>query len=270
MLILLRFTSLTLVLLALVAAANVAVCDDTTVVFNRDIRPILSDNCFACHGPDEKTRQGGLRLDLAEAARTKLDSGRTAITPGNLNESELVRRISSQDPNDRMPPMDSGKRLTASQIDILNRWITSGAEYQRHWSFVAPHKPAVPQATIATHGPIDAFIIDRLRRENLAASPSVDKERFIRRVTLDLNGTPPTLIEIDSFLADSSPDAAEKLIDRLMASPRYGERMALDWLDAAQYADTHGFNNDTTRSMWHRATGRSMPSTPGCSFLTSL
>ena len=223
---------------------------DPAIEFNRDIRPILSDNCFACHGPDEKARQSGLRLDLMEAGRSKLESGKTAIVPGKSADSELVRRISSQDPNERMPPMDSGKHLTVSQIELLNRWVSQGAEYQRHWSFVTPRKPVIPQVTNAAQGPIDAFIQDRLRCEGLVPSPPADKERFIRRVTLDLNGTPPTLAEIDDFLADSSPDAPEKLIDRLMASPRYGERMALDWLDAARYADTHGFNNDTTRSMW--------------------
>lgn len=223
---------------------------DVTIEFNREIRPILSDNCFACHGPDEKSRQAGLRLDLSDASRTKLESGRTAIVPGKRDQSELVRRITSRDPHEQMPPAESGKRLTAAQIETLNRWVAQGAEYQKHWSFVSPRRPRVPDVSTLALGTIDAFIQDRLRREGLVPSPIAEKERLIRRVTLDLTGTPPTIAEVDDYLADDSPDAYEKVVDRLLASPRYGERVALDWLDAARFADTHGFNNDTTRSMW--------------------
>lgn len=221
--------------------------------FNRDIRPILSDNCFACHGPDEKTREGGLRLDLADQARVKLASNKFAIVPGKVADSELVRRILSTDPGEQMPPADSGKHLTASQIDLLQRWIDQGAEYQAHWSFEPLIRPTVPALSADRHvqrNAIDNFVRERLLQEHLEPSLEADRERLLRRVSFDLSGTPPSLEEIDDFVADSAPDAYEKVVDRLLASPRYGERMALDWLDAARYADTHGFNNDTTRYMW--------------------
>ncbi len=235
---------------------------DGRVEFNRDIRPILSDNCFSCHGPDEKTRQAGLRLDLAEQARTNLVSGKVALAPGKVAESELARRIDAEDPNEHMPPADSGKHLTAAQIDLLKRWIEQGAEYQAHWSFVPLTRPAVPRRedwdgleirpTMGhwARNAIDEFVRARLEHEGLHPSPEAGRERLVRRITLDLTGSPPSIAEIDEFLADTSPDAYEILVDRLLASPRYGERMALDWLDAARYADTHGFNNDTTRYMW--------------------
>jgi hypothetical protein len=223
------------------------------IEFNRDIRPILSDNCFACHGPDEKTRQGGLRLDLSEQSRLKLASDKSAVVPGNVADSELVRRILATDPSEQMPPSDSGKHLTATQIDLLKKWIAQGAEYQAHWSFEPLARPMVPPPGANRHlrrNAIDNFVQERLLQEHLHPSPEVDRERLLRRVSFDLAGTPPSLEEIDDFLADSAPDAYEKVVDRLLASPRYGERMALDWLDAARYADTHGFNNDTTRYMW--------------------
>ncbi|MEK6260915.1 MAG: DUF1553 domain-containing protein [Planctomycetota bacterium] len=255
------------VLLFVTSGTGSSAADDVRVEFNRDIRPILSDNCFACHGPDEKTRQAGLRFDIAEHAKTKLASGVTALVPGKIGESELARRIVAVDPNQQMPPVESGKRLTARQIELLQRWIEQGAEYQPHWSFVTPKRPVIPHSSphspSAEPGtslgerrlhwplnPIDNFVLDRLEREGLAPSPPAEKERLIRRVTLDLTGVPPTLGEVDEFLADASADAYDRLVDRLFASPRYGERMTLDWLDAARYADTHGFNNDTTRYMW--------------------
>lgn len=223
---------------------------DNRIEFNRDIRPILSDNCFSCHGPDEKTRHAGLRLDLFDSAKSKLDSGHVAIVPGQAGESELVRRILSTDADTQMPPPDSTKHLTAEQKELLQRWITEGAEYQKHWAFVTPKRPQAASADNDTTGPIDVFIRERLKKDGLSPSTAATKEQLIRRVTLDLNGTPPTIQEIDEFLKDDAPDAYEKLIDRLQASPRYGERLTLDWLDAARFADTHGFNNDTTRSMW--------------------
>lgn len=219
--------------------------------FNRDIRIILSDNCFSCHGPDEKGRQAGLRLDLSEPSKARLESGKVAIAPGNIAESELVRRILSTDVNEVMPPPDSGKHLTPKQIELLRQWIAQGAEYQKHWSFVALTRPMVPAVTDANSlGPIDAIVRDRLKHDGLKSAPQASKPQLIRRVTFDLTGTPPTPAEVDDFVADPSPDAYERVVDRLLASPRYGERMALDWLDAARYADTHGFNNDTTRYMW--------------------
>jgi hypothetical protein len=226
------------------------------VQFNRDIRPILSDNCFACHGPDEKGRQAGLRLDFADQSRSTLTSGKTAIVPGKVADSELIRRILSTDSGEQMPPPESGKSLTAAQRDLLQRWVADGAPYQAHWAFTPLTRPTVPLAEAAgtprvwSRNPIDEFVLQRLYQESLAPSPEADRERRMRRVTLDLTGVPPTIAEMDDFLADANPDAWERVIDRLLASPAYGERMALDWLDAARYADTHGFNNDTTRYMW--------------------
>ena len=239
------------VLLVILACLKSSTFAEDRVEFNRDIRPLLSDYCFSCHGPDEKARQASLRLDVADAPRVALPSGKTAIIPGNVADSELVRRILTDDPNERMPPVDSSKQLTAVQIDLLKRWVAQGGEYQKHWSFDAPKRPRLENVRDdLAQGQIDSFIHRRLQVEGLKPSPPADKERLIRRITLDLTGTPPTLSEVDTFLADDSPDAYEKLVDRLMTSPRYGERMALDWLDAARYADTHGFNNDTTRYMW--------------------
>ncbi|MEI8020580.1 MAG: DUF1549 domain-containing protein, partial [Schlesneria sp.] len=239
------------VLLVVLAGLQSSTDAEDRVEFNRDVRPILSDYCYSCHGPDEKSRQASLRLDVADAPRLALPSGKTAIVAGNVADSELVRRILTADPNERMPPVDSSKHLTSVQIDLLKRWVAQGAEYQKHWSFDAPKRPRLENVRDELAlGQIDSFIHHRLQTEGLKPSPPADKERLIRRITLDLTGTPPTLEEIDAFLADDSADAFEKVVDRLLASPRYGERMALDWLDAARYADTHGFNNDTTRYMW--------------------
>ena len=239
--------------------------NDGQIEFNRDIRPILSDNCFQCHGPDERARQVGLRLDKSEPAQAALPSGKTAIVPTKVGDSELVRRIMAADPADQMPPADSGKKLTVRQRDLLCRWIEQGAVYQPHWSFVTPKHGVAGSRSVNDLtsnsdaqrrrwkwplNPIDEFVLDRLEVEGLEPSPTANREQLLRRVTLDLTGVPPTVQELDEFLTDNAPDAYEHLADRLLASPRYGERMTLDWLDAARYADTHGFNNDTTRSMW--------------------
>ena len=228
-----------------------ATAEEDRLEFNRDIRPLLSDNCFACHGPDEKTREAGLRLDRVDDSRLQLASGQKAIVPGDPATSELVRRITSAEPDLHMPPMESGKQLTAAQVNVLKRWIAQGAEYQAHWSFVPLVRPVAPRSTsVSSRNPIDSFVQSRLAQEGLELAAQADRERLLRRVTLDLTGVPPSLDELDEFLADQSPDAFEKVVDRLLASPRYGERMSLEWLDAARYADTHGFNNDTTRYMW--------------------
>jgi hypothetical protein len=220
--------------------------------FSRDIRPILSHNCFLCHGQDEKRRGAGLRLDEREHALAELESGLRAITPGNLEESELIARITAEDESLRMPPADSHKTLTAEQIELLKRWVAEGAEYEPHWSFMSPQKAELPDAANANArgNPIDAFVRARLARDGLSIGPEADRRTLIRRVTLDLTGLPPTLEEIEAFLNDERPDAYERLVDRLLASPRYGERMALDWLDAARYADTHGYHIDSQRDMW--------------------
>ena len=214
------------------------------VRFNRDIRPILSDKCFACHGPDEKKREADLRLDDREVA---IDSG--AITAGEPEDSELIHRIFSDDSDDVMPPPDFHKELTKVEKDRLKLWIDQGANYEAHWSFVTPQKPAVPDIHGVTN-PIDAFLQRRLKKEGLTPSQPASREVLVRRITLDLTGLPPTQAEVDAFLADTSPDALEKLIDQLMSRDSYGEHMARYWLDLARYADTHGLHLDNERSMW--------------------
>ncbi len=218
--------------------------------FNRDIRPILSDACFHCHGPDEKERKGGLRLDLADQAFLPGKSGLSPIVPGKPGESEILVRIflDSHD-SDFMPPPESGKTLTPAQRDTLKRWVEEGAEYEGHWAFVTPRRPALPAGKEAMH-PVDAFVTARLEKEGLALQPEADRESLLRRVSLDLTGLPPTLAELDAFLADPTPQAYEKAVDRLLASPHFGERMAMDWLDLARYADSNGFQSDGSRHMW--------------------
>ena len=222
-----------------------------TVEFNRDIQPILSDNCYQCHGPDKEQRQSDLRLDTQAGAFADL-GGYRAIVSGNPEKSALFQRIASDDQAERMPPTDSGKQLSPRQIALVRRWIEQGAHWQKHWSFIPPQRHSLPQVANA-HWPrtaIDSFILARLEREGLAPSPEADKVTLIRRVTLDLTGLPPTPSEVDTFLADESPDAYETVVERLLKSPRYGERMATRWLDAARYADTSGYQNDGPRTMW--------------------
>lgn len=217
--------------------------------FNRDIRPILSDNCFACHGFDAKKRKADLRLDVPEGAFTAIE-GAFPIKPGDVDASTIIQRILSHDEDEVMPPPDTNKKVNPEQVEILKRWIKEGAQYKKHWSFEAPVKTAPPQVKGPVSNPIDAFIQARLAEEGLSPSPEASKETLIRRVTLDLTGLPPTLAEIDAFLADTSPDAYEKVVARLLKSERYGEHMGRYWLDAARYADTHGLHLDNERSMW--------------------
>lgn len=214
--------------------------------FNRDIRPILSDACFHCHGPDQNTREAGLRLDVRDDATSATESGAVAIVPGHPEKSEVVRRIFSTDEDDRMPPDRSHKSLTPRQKEVLSHWIAQGAEYQNHWAYEPVQRPPVP--TPNDH-PVDAFIRQRLATENLRAAEEADRVTLIRRATLDLTGLPPALVEVDAFLNDTAPGAWERVIDRLLASPHYGERMAIDWLDAARYADTNGYQVDRDRSL---------------------
>jgi len=239
---------------ACLGAALVVSAQEETVEFNRDIRPILADNCFFCHGPDSATREAGLRLDQEDAAKGDND-GVTAIVAGDIDASELIHRIFAGDADELMPPEDSERHLTAAQKDLLKRWIEQGAEWQEHWAFVAPENVQLPAATasdawVKAGNGIDAFVLQRLREENLEPSPPAERETLIRRVTLDLTGLPPTLAEVDAFLADDSPRAYEKVVDRLLSSSRYGETMALPWLDAARFADSDGYQNDGPRSMW--------------------
>lgn len=223
------------------------------VSFNRDVRPILSDQCFACHGLDAKKRKAGLRLDLAEDALKPNEDGVAAVKPGDLKASSLWQRITTTDEDDIMPPPESHKKITPEQRDILKRWIEQGAEYQAHWSFITPVAPAVPPLRTphsALRTPVDAFILARLDEDGLSQNAEADKETLIRRVTLDLTGLPPTLAEVDAFLSDTSPQAYEHVVERLLKSPRYGEHMARYWLDLARYGDTHGLHLDNERSMW--------------------
>lgn len=223
----------------------------TKLDFNRDIRPILSDNCFSCHGIDAKHRKGDLRLDTAEGAYFKDKEGVQAVKPGDLAGSELVKRILTTNEDDLMPPPDSHKKLTKPQIETLKRWITEGAGYKKHWAFEPIAKPAVPKSTGGKdETAIDRFLLERQAEEGLAFSPPATPEQLLRRVSFDLTGLPPTPEEVDAFRADQSPDAYERTIDRLLRSPRYGEHMARYWLDAARYGDTHGLHLDNERSMW--------------------
>ena len=215
------------------------------VPFNRDVRPILSENCFECHGPDAAKRKADLRLDTGAP-------GQAIITAGKPSGSELFKRITHADPEERMPPVDSGRALTSSDIETLRAWISQGAKWEKHWAFIPPKRPTIPPAKNSAwpSGAIDRFVLAKLQRAGLQPSPRADRETLLRRVSFDLTGLPPTPREIDAFLADASPRAYESVVDQLLASPRYGERMALDWLDAARYADSHGYSLDRRRVMW--------------------
>ncbi len=236
--------------------------------YNRDIRPILSDQCFTCHGPDKAKRKGGLRLDVREQALAELKSGATAIVPGRPEKSALVARIRSHDSDEVMPPPKSKQTLSAQQQERLERWIAEGANYEEHWSFIAPTRPEVPRvldfkfagssrgksdSSDWSANPIDAFILKKLAESGLAPSREAAPEQIIRRMTLDLTGLPPTPAEVDAFVAGHRRDprsALSALADRLLASKHYGERMASPWLDAARYADSNGYQNDGERVMW--------------------
>ncbi len=222
------------------------------VTFNRDVRPILSDACFACHGPDAKKRKADLRLDTQEGAFAALGEGRHPFVAGRPERSEVYRRISAADASKRMPPARSARRLTGREVALIRRWIEQGAMWQKHWAFLPPARSPLPVVKDRRwpRNPIDAFMLARLEREGLSPSPEADRTTLLRRVTLDLTGLPPTPAEVDAFLADRSPDAYERAVDRLLASPRFGERMAIRWLDAARYADTSGYQSDGERIMW--------------------
>jgi len=236
------FPGLFLSVLGLTLTAGGAPAPD----FNTEVRPILSRHCFKCHGPDEKGRKGKLRLDVREAALEEAKSGAVAIVPGKPDASELCVRIFSTDKDEVMPPPDTKQDLTAAQKDVLKRWIAAGADYQPHWAFVAPRKAPVPNGV----HPVDAFIGARLAKAGLALSPEADRATLIRRVSYDLIGLPPSLEEVAAFESDQAPGAYERLIDRLLASPQYGERWARKWLDLARYADTNGYEKDRERPIW--------------------
>jgi hypothetical protein len=242
-----------LALLAVAQLGPAALADNAqaTVEFNRDVRPILAASCFRCHGPDKARRKAELRLDTEEGARADHD-GRSAVVPGDPDASEMLHRLTTEEPEERMPPAESGLTVSPGQIATLRRWIEQGAKWQPHWSLIRPRRPSLPEVSQDewARNPIDRFILTRLEREGLQPSPPAERTTLIRRVTLDLTGLPPTLEEVDAFLADRAPGAYERVVDRLLSSPRFGERMAKRWLDAARYADTNGYQSDGERTMW--------------------
>ena len=223
----------------------------TAVDYLHDVRPILAGKCFGCHGPDEEARQAGLRLDQRDAAMALLDSGHHALVPGKPEESPLLARVTSDDPQFAMPP-SAAKRLTAQEVETLRAWIMAGAPYAQHWAYNKPVRPALPAVERKNwpRGAIDQFVLARLEAEGLLPSPQADRETLIRRVTLDLTGLPPTADEVRSFVLDSRADAYGELVDRLLASPAYGERWATMWLDLARYADSQGYAPDGPRTIW--------------------
>lgn len=235
-----------LVAFALCGGCLANVSAEDAVRFNRDIRPILSENCFHCHGPDEQGREADLRLDTQDAAHE------WAIVPGKADDSEVIARILSDDPDLKMPPPSSSRSVSSKELETLRKWINDGATYQRHWSFEPIEKPNVPTTRSAdrVRNPIDNFVFAQLEQSGLSPQSDADQAVLLRRVSFDLTGLPPTLAELDAFLNDQSEDAFEKAVDRLLSSKRYGERMAADWLDVARYSDTYGYQVDRDRRVW--------------------
>ena len=223
-----------------------------TIDYNFHVQPILSDRCYRCHGPDENARKADLRLDTEVGLFGEKGSPSGPVNPGKLSASEVFKRINSDDPEYMMPPPDSKLSMDAKEIAILAKWIKQGADWKPHWSFIPPKRPLIPEVNQKAWSinPIDNFILARLQREGVTPAKEASKETLIRRVSLDLTGLPPTLEEIDDFLADDTPNSYEKLVDRLLLSPQYGEHMAVDWLDLSRYADTHGYQSDFYRPHW--------------------
>ncbi|MFN0125894.1 MAG: PSD1 and planctomycete cytochrome C domain-containing protein [Verrucomicrobiales bacterium] len=220
--------------------------------FAREVRPILASHCFKCHGPDDKARKSGLRLDVPEGALAAGDSGAVAVVPGRPDESEVIRRLLAEDPDDLMPPPAVKHPMSAAKIEVLRRWVAAGARYEKHWAYMPPQQAPLPsvQNKAWPRTAIDYFVLARLEAESLSPAPEADRATLVRRLSLDLTGLPPTLEEADAFINDAAPDAYERLVDRLLASPRYGERWARRWLDLARYADTNGYEKDRPRSIW--------------------
>lgn len=235
-----------------IVSRSPAIADEAPIDFGKQIRPLLSENCFHCHGPDEKTREAGLRLDTHEGLLADVESGGKAVAPGDAAKSILFERITAADATTRMPPEESKKTLKPEEIALIKKWIEQGAKWNQHWSFVAPVRPPLPEVADKawSRNDIDRFILARLEKEKLAPSKQADKVTLIRRITYDLTGLPPTPAEVDAFLKDESDEAYERVVDRLLQSPRYGEHMARYWLDAARYGDTHGMHLDNYREMW--------------------
>ncbi len=230
--------------LILLQPTDLSAAEDTSaraVEFNRDIRPILSENCYPCHGPDPKHREADLRLDMRDVA---VSVG--AIVPGTPDESGLVGRIFSESPDEMMPPRASNKQLTPKQKELLKQWIAEGAVYQGHWSYTPPLRPSAPAGVNG----IDHFIGSGLAEAGMKPSPEADRRTLIRRLSLDLVGLPPKPEQIDAFVADADPQAYSRLVEELLASPHYGERMAIGWLDVVRFADTIGYHSDNPRNVW--------------------
>jgi hypothetical protein len=241
-----------LALVAFVIFTSVAPAQ--TIDFNRDVRPILSGKCFQCHGPDDAARKGGLRLDVRDLALKELKSGHRALVPGDGTKSEMIGRVTAKD-DSAMPPPKTGKRLTEKEVATLRKWVEEGAKYAQHWSYAKPVRPAVPAGTSPAarrwiQNPIDAFILAWLEKEGITPAAPADRYAIIRRLSIDLTGLPPTIEETDRFVNDQSPDAYDKLVDRLLGAREYGERWAQAWLDLARYADSQGYANDPDRSIW--------------------
>ena len=239
-------------LLSVVVVLACLTAQGQSVEFNQQIRPLLSNKCFACHGPDANQREAGLRLDLEASATAKLASGARAIVPGDLNQSEIWQRINSEDEFSRMPPKEHSNPLSSAEKQLIKQWIQQGAKYQIHWAFIQPDRPLLP--TVSTQGwaqnPVDYFVLSNLESKGLLPAHPAEKEALIRRLAFDLTGLPPTLEDIDSFLADDSPDNYEQVVEKYLASPAYGENLASFWLDLARYADTNGYQYDTERKHW--------------------
>ena len=222
--------------------------------FNLHVKPIISDRCFKCHGPDKSKVEAGLQLTNFEGATALLKSGKHAVVPFKPLESELVKRIYSHDAQEMMPMPKSNLSLTEEEKAILVKWIEQGAEYKEHWAFVPPFRYPVSNPSVKNsawiRNPIDYFILQKLEEKGLTPAKEASKETLIRRLSLDLTGLPPTVAEVNDFVKDDKPDAYERLVDRLLATPQYGEHMALDWLDVARYADTHGYQDDGPRNAY--------------------
>lgn len=242
------WSMLGIALILAVAMPTAARSQSESLDFNRDIRPILTDKCYACHGFDAAHREAGLRLDRSDGATQLLETGNRAIVPGSLQQSSAWARIQSESADTRMPPASSHKELSEVEKQKIARWIEQGAHYQGHWSFEPVRLPVPPAGT--GKNSIDGWIHDRLKREGGQPSAIADRETLLRRLTFDLTGLPPTLEELDAFLSDTDPDAYSKQVDRLLASPAYGERMAVMWLDVARYGDTNGYLHDNLRTVW--------------------
>ncbi len=221
--------------------------------FDRQVRPIFSDKCYPCHGPDETHRMAKLRFDMKDGGAFAEHGGYIIVKPGDSANSRLYQRVSSDKKSFQMPPASTGQALTPAQIEVIKKWIDEGAHWETHWAYAVPQRPEVPKVSNPAwvRNPIDSFVLANLDKNSLKPSGEADRAILLRRVTFDLTGLPPTPAELEAFLADKSPDAYEKVVDRLLLSPRYGERMAMQWLDLARYADTHGYHIDSHREMWH-------------------